>query len=119
MTTSVVVYGVKYNCRGIVSDEGTAGTQVQHGTKCGNNKVCNNKGTCHCDVGWAPPFCKTKTSSFDSGHMIRTDTGSIPKPAVLSVTIMAPALIVPVLAYFLVKVFMKKAKIASARSLAS
>ncbi|XP_048455916.1 disintegrin and metalloproteinase domain-containing protein 12-like [Rhincodon typus] len=145
--SSVVIKGVTYNCRGIVSDRGNASTPdlIQHGTKCGSNKlchnaqcqdvtvlkvkecddtcnkkgVCNNKGNCHCDVGWSPPFCKTKDSSIDSGPMTRKDTvpGGKPKPAALSVAIMAPVLMVLVLAYFLGKMFMRKAKITSSRSL--
>ncbi|XP_043544178.1 disintegrin and metalloproteinase domain-containing protein 19 [Chiloscyllium plagiosum] len=150
VVSTVKFKGVTYNCRGIVSDLADASTPdlVYDGTKCSNNKlchnaqckdvavfkvkecdnacnkkgVCNNKGNCHCDVDWGPPFCKTKGpgGSIDSGPMVSTLSvpGSKPNPIVLSVTIMAPALIVPVLAYFFAKVFMKKAKIASARSLA-
>ncbi|KAM6916103.1 disintegrin and metalloproteinase domain-containing protein 8a [Xenentodon cancila] len=26
-------------------------------SKCSNHGVCNHEGKCHCDPGWAPPFC--------------------------------------------------------------
>ncbi|XP_062381668.1 zinc metalloproteinase-disintegrin-like protein H4 subunit A isoform X2 [Sardina pilchardus] len=28
--------------------------------KCSNHGVCNHKGECHCDIGWAPPDCSTR-----------------------------------------------------------
>ncbi|XP_067903636.1 disintegrin and metalloproteinase domain-containing protein 12-like [Heterodontus francisci] len=80
---------------------------VRHGTKCGENLVCfntrcqrdtvfgleecdskchkrgvcNNKGNCHCDDGWAPPYCAStgEGGSIDSGNWNDTDTDKTPK----------------------------------------
>ena len=37
---------------------------------CNKRGVCNQKNECHCDVGWAPPRCKTKGrgGSLSSGQ---------------------------------------------------
>lgn len=41
--------------------------------ECNGNGVCNSKGHCHCDDGWAPPFCNGPGSggSSDSGPASR------------------------------------------------
>ncbi|XP_015265165.1 PREDICTED: disintegrin and metalloproteinase domain-containing protein 20-like [Gekko japonicus] len=38
-------------------------------TKCQNRGICNSHKNCHCDYGWAPPYCLDKGygGSFDSG----------------------------------------------------
>ncbi|XP_078386891.1 disintegrin and metalloproteinase domain-containing protein 8a [Cetorhinus maximus] len=44
---SVLLYGSR-NCSG----------------KCNNHGVCDHKRECHCDPGWAPPYCLTRNGSF-------------------------------------------------------
>ncbi|KAM7415465.1 hypothetical protein PAMA_017801 [Pampus argenteus] len=85
-------YGVDFRLGSDVPDPG----MVNEGTKCGDNKVCmnfecrnadilkydcdvekkchrhgvcNSNKNCHCDDGWAPPYCEVKGygGSVDSG----------------------------------------------------
>ncbi|XP_048419517.1 disintegrin and metalloproteinase domain-containing protein 8-like isoform X1 [Stegostoma tigrinum] len=48
---SVVLYGSR-NCSG----------------KCNNHGVCNHKRECHCDAGWAPPYCLRQNGSLSTGN---------------------------------------------------
>ncbi|XP_061448339.1 disintegrin and metalloproteinase domain-containing protein 2-like isoform X3 [Rhineura floridana] len=45
---------------------------VRDGTGCGENKVCNNKGNCHCNEGWAPPDCTTEEKGGLGGSIDST-----------------------------------------------
>ncbi|XP_066465026.1 disintegrin and metalloproteinase domain-containing protein 15 isoform X3 [Eleutherodactylus coqui] len=49
----------------------TAELKVQPCT-CGGHGVCNSNGNCHCDAGWAPPYCGSSGpgGSLDSGPLV-------------------------------------------------
>ncbi|XP_019726168.1 disintegrin and metalloproteinase domain-containing protein 8a isoform X1 [Hippocampus comes] len=36
-------------------------------TKCNNHGVCNHQSKCHCDPGWAPPYCEVLESQVSDG----------------------------------------------------
>ncbi|KAM3914024.1 disintegrin and metalloproteinase domain-containing protein 8 [Leptodactylus fuscus] len=36
--------------------------------KCNNKGICNHKRECHCDAGWAPPYCDQKFTDNNSGR---------------------------------------------------
>uniref|UniRef100_A0A3B5JUP6 Zinc metalloproteinase-disintegrin-like 2d n=1 Tax=Takifugu rubripes TaxID=31033 RepID=A0A3B5JUP6_TAKRU len=48
----VSVYGVKEDCA----------------KKCSNNGVCNHKKECHCNPGWAPPYCNVQYAELPHGR---------------------------------------------------
>ncbi|XP_077586516.1 disintegrin and metalloproteinase domain-containing protein 8a [Stigmatopora nigra] len=37
-------------------------------TKCSNRGVCNHQNKCHCDPGWAPPYCDMLESEVIEGN---------------------------------------------------
>ncbi|NXO64610.1 ADAM8 protein, partial [Phainopepla nitens] len=47
--------------------------------KCNNHGVCNHRRECHCDPGWAAPYCEQEISA------IATGSGSVALAAVLAV----------------------------------
>ncbi|XP_063166035.1 disintegrin and metalloproteinase domain-containing protein 33 isoform X2 [Candoia aspera] len=76
MDTTIRFNGQEIKCRGTLvyatkDDEGDLSDPglVMTGTKCGNGLVCNSNQNCHCDAGWAPPFCEKPGlgGSVDSG----------------------------------------------------
>uniref|UniRef100_A0A3Q4GLY1 EGF-like domain-containing protein n=1 Tax=Neolamprologus brichardi TaxID=32507 RepID=A0A3Q4GLY1_NEOBR len=56
---------VNFECRG--ADVLSYDCDVH--TKCHGHGVCNSNRNCHCDYGWAPPFCELSGygGSVDSG----------------------------------------------------
>ncbi|XP_006765706.1 PREDICTED: disintegrin and metalloproteinase domain-containing protein 5-like [Myotis davidii] len=47
-------------------------TFIEDGTSCGPDMICNNFQHCHCDKGFAPPYCKPQKNAFgsrDDGHL--------------------------------------------------
>ncbi|NXU51786.1 ADAM9 protein, partial [Turnix velox] len=94
-------WGTDYHLGVDIVDEGV----VKDGTKCGEKKICinrtcvpeekylpsrcsatrmckgrgicNSKGNCHCDKGWAPPYCQFAGvgGSIDSGPAVVQENG--------------------------------------------
>ncbi|NWH16186.1 ADAM8 protein, partial [Grus americana] len=55
--------------------------------KCNNHGVCNHKRECHCEPGWAAPYCEQKISGMAAG------SGSVVLASVLAVLVFSGALL--------------------------
>ncbi|XP_072839958.2 disintegrin and metalloproteinase domain-containing protein 15 isoform X2 [Pogona vitticeps] len=55
------------------------------GCQCNGHGVCNNKGHCHCEPGWAPPDCQSSGGggSMDSGPPAKEQAGRGTSTAIL------------------------------------
>uniref|UniRef100_A0A3B4TAQ6 ADAM metallopeptidase domain 19a n=1 Tax=Seriola dumerili TaxID=41447 RepID=A0A3B4TAQ6_SERDU len=84
--TTIKTDGIEVKCRGtyVYSTQDGQGDLpdpglVMTGTKCGEGKVCNSNGNCHCNRGWAPPFCEKPGlgGSVDSGPIQYDQVGLV------------------------------------------
>ncbi|XP_040530708.1 disintegrin and metalloproteinase domain-containing protein 8 isoform X1 [Gallus gallus] len=55
--------------------------------KCSGHGVCNHKRECHCELGWAPPYCQHKVLELTAG------ASSMVLAAVLAVLVLSSILI--------------------------
>ncbi|KAJ0005132.1 hypothetical protein NQD34_011346 [Periophthalmus magnuspinnatus] len=60
--------------------------------KCNNHGVCNHERKCHCDPGWAPPYCDVQQTELAEGIITYIQSGEV-----LTVSLALGALILLVL----------------------
>ncbi|XP_078411545.1 disintegrin and metalloproteinase domain-containing protein 12-like [Cetorhinus maximus] len=125
LITTINLLGVLYKCRGAFSSlsDSSIPDLTQQGTRCGvgkacfetkcqdasvfgvptcddtcsSNGVCNNKDHCHCQEGWAPPFCAVRGpgGSIDSGPMNVTMPATSPETTVTELQTNADETVAP------------------------
>ncbi|KAJ8361625.1 hypothetical protein SKAU_G00181500 [Synaphobranchus kaupii] len=58
--------GVNKVCYNHLCQDVTVYGTEECSAKCNNHGVCNHERVCHCDPGWAPPYCNVKLSDLPS-----------------------------------------------------
>uniref|UniRef100_A0A250YN66 Disintegrin and metalloproteinase domain-containing protein 8 n=1 Tax=Castor canadensis TaxID=51338 RepID=A0A250YN66_CASCN len=56
--------------------------------QCHNHGVCNHKGDCHCDAGWAPPYCAELLAD------VHTASGSLPVSVLVALVLLAAVMVI-------------------------
>ncbi|KAJ3610637.1 hypothetical protein NHX12_022729 [Muraenolepis orangiensis] len=77
--SSMVCY--KQRCQNMKSIAAVYGTEGCS-DKCNNRGVCNHERRCHCDPGWAAPYCDVKHSEASTGQpkFVESTSSQICKP---------------------------------------
>ncbi|XP_078055738.1 disintegrin and metalloproteinase domain-containing protein 8a isoform X3 [Mustelus asterias] len=73
---SILLYGSR-NCSG----------------KCNNHGVCNHKRECHCDPGWAPPYCLAQNGSLPTGNAVTIIILSVVLPFIILLILISGGLL--------------------------